>query len=85
MTPNQLPFKCRRCGRGAADGCKNHGKSMCRQCYCIIFDRRNKNVPDREQLLEGGAFHEPTMEEVEALVAAQMANLPDWWNKEKGI
>lgn len=87
-----MPSQCRQCGsRRSKDGacircvCKHCGKNnrirargLCSECY--------KNADIRSQYgrrLESHGRGEPTEEEVERIIAEQMAlPLPWWWDHE---
>jgi len=53
-----------------------HAFQLCKPCY-----RDHPEVVRQHKAKR--AAREPTAEELESLVAQQMANLPSWWNKEK--
>lgn len=54
-------------------------RGLCGRCYSFPTVRAAFPPPPRS-----AAGREPTMAELDALVAEQMANLPDWWHKETG-
>lgn len=60
------------------NGCGNirfhHCRGLCRGCFGDPVIRAK--FPPKNA---GGICHEPTEEEVEAIVAEQYNNLPDWW------
>lgn len=60
---------CRRCGKKLASE-----KRWCNQCR----EKHRQLIIGRKR-----ADHEPTQEEVDAIIAEQMSNLPSWWNRSK--
>lgn len=70
---------------GLCGHCRQHeqeaGKfGLCGECYKIpaVFRRFMGREAKRR------AAYEPTEQEIEALVAEQMQNLPDWWFESYG-
>ena len=57
----------------------NASRGLCRYCYRVPEIRQQ--YPVLSKWVSGaGEFHEPTAEELEATIAEQRANLPDWWH-----
>lgn len=54
------------------------GRGLCTTCYTTPAIRRLYPVIERGHIPR---YREPTEEEVEAMVAEQMKNLPAWWGK----
>lgn len=65
------PYECLHCGDSPT-----HARGLCRICYlkADIRKRYPKHTKDCREL---------TMEELDAMIAEQMANLPTWWHKER--
>ena len=49
-------------------------RGLCKACY--------HHAATRSLYPAAGRRHEPTMEELEELIAQQMKNLPPWWRAE---
>ena len=50
-------------------------RRLCVRCY---------RTPGVKELYSSASadYHEPTEEELDAMIAEQMRNLPDWWDRE---
>lgn len=73
---------CRHCRRRKA----NRARGLCWTCdqtpaVRALYPVTSKYDPLRNKLER---HVEPTAEEIDALVAEQMKNLPEWWEQEKG-
>lgn len=54
-----------------------HGRGLCQTCW------RKPNIRNRYRARQsGGGRRQPTMAELDALIARQMEDLPEWWSKE---
>lgn len=52
-----------------------NGRGLCQRCH------KNPEIREAHEPIRNCATgREPTDEELEAIIAEQMANLPDWWN-----
>lgn len=77
--PVAIPTACRACSRVPP---YIHGRGLCSTCYrCdevrACFPPLQSSEPERE------IDREPTAEEVEATIAAQLLCLPDWWAEDE--
>jgi hypothetical protein len=74
-----MPTTCTRCNRRTRNLSRAGNAYYCPEC----------RIEWRQKLVEGGrraakkraAAPEPTMAELDALIARQMRNLPRWWSK----
>lgn len=74
--------QCRECRRGIQLP-RGAGRGLCERCY------KTPEVRARHPSLAGGPARprpaprgEPTEAELDALIAEQMARLPEWWGRE---
>ncbi len=67
--------------QGVCSHCKKtlviHGRGLCQTCW------RQPKIRNRYRPRQsGGGTREPTMAELDALIAKQRETMPSWWNKE---
>jgi hypothetical protein len=76
-----MTLTCLHCARTMG---RLYARGLCSKCYRVRTVRAL--YPPRGEAGRAGAKGyepEPTEAEVDALVAEQMANLPDWWSREE--
>lgn len=57
-------------------------KGLCRKCHAIPAVRaKYPKLPSTKPCNTTGTA-EPTMEQLDALIAEQMESLPEWWDKD---
>lgn len=71
---------CRHCRRCAV----NRPRGLCWTCYYTPGVKEQYPFTSRfAPKSTADDYHEPTTEELDAMIAEQMKNLPPWWKHEK--
>lgn len=68
--------QCRHCTRRSG----KCGRGLCWSCW---HNESIRNLYPKADPVRSD-YYEPTMAELDALIAQQRANLPEWWSKEAG-
>lgn len=65
------PVPCKECGVPKFI----RARGLCRTCYYVVREREDSVTPRAVE-------PEPTDEELDAIIAERMKDLPEWWEKE---